>query len=100
MQDSDLLVLSSNYEGFGNVIVEALYCGLKIVSTDCISGPREILNNGEFGSLVPVNDSEAFANAIIYELNYQRSIENQKNRAYNFLPSKIAMDLNSLICTL
>lgn len=65
MAGSDVYVLSSPAEGFGNVLVEALYCRLPIVSTDCPSGPREILKGGEYGRLVPVKDPMAMAEAII-----------------------------------
>jgi len=65
MAGSDVYVLSSPAEGFGNVLVEALYCRLPIVSTDCPSGPREILEGGEYGRLVPVKDPMAMAEEII-----------------------------------
>lgn len=55
---SDLFVLTSNWEGFGHVIVESLSLGIPVISTDCKSGPREIIGNNEYGILVPVNDSK------------------------------------------
>ncbi|WP_297762654.1 glycosyltransferase [uncultured Alcanivorax sp.] len=66
---SDLFVFSSDWEGFGNVIVEALCAGIPVISTDCASGPREILADGKFGRLVPVGNVDAFSAAIEEEVN-------------------------------
>lgn len=68
MARSDLFALSSHAEGFGNALVEALAAGLRIVSTRCPSGPAEILEDGRWGTLVPVGDSAAFADAIVRQL--------------------------------
>ncbi|MCC7635775.1 glycosyltransferase [Stenotrophomonas rhizophila] len=62
--NSDILVLPSDYEGFGNVLVEAMQCATQIVATDCPSGPAEILDHGRFGQLVAVGDAAALAVAL------------------------------------
>ena len=65
LQESDIFVLSSTTEGFGIVLVEALACGLPAVSTDCKGGPREILEDGRSGLLVPVGDPQSMATAFL-----------------------------------
>lgn len=64
MARASVLAVSSRHEGFCNVIAEALACGCPVVSTDCPSGPSEILESGRFGRLVPVGDDTAMADAL------------------------------------
>ena len=84
MSRARLMVHSSRYEGSPNVLVQAMACGTPVVSTDCDHGPREILESGKWGRLVPVGDSEAMAEAIMETLRDPISPELLVSRAGAF----------------
>jgi glycosyltransferase involved in cell wall biosynthesis len=65
---ADLFALSSNTEGYPLVLIEAMRAGLTIVSTNCESGPDEILAGGRYGYLVPVGDQAALSAALAHGL--------------------------------
>ena len=87
---SDVLCVSSISEGFGNVIVEALALDVPVVSTDCPSGPREILENGLYGKLTPVGDYKKMANAIVDTWVYGGTIPSREYLVNRFGVSNIA----------
>lgn len=69
MKRASVFVLSSLYEGFGNVLAEAMFLGTPVVATNCPSGPEEILEGGKWGRLVPPGDAQSLAEAIVQTLN-------------------------------
>jgi glycosyltransferase involved in cell wall biosynthesis len=70
MAHADLFAFTSRWEGLGFVPIEALAVGTPVVSTDCPSGPREVLADGRYGPLVPVDDAAALARALIATLDH------------------------------
>jgi glycosyltransferase involved in cell wall biosynthesis len=89
-----LFVLASHYEGFGIVLLEALACSAPVISTDCPSGPSEILGAGTYGLLVPVAAPEAMAEAILRVLRddglRQRLRDQGPTRAAEFSTGRVA----------
>jgi glycosyltransferase involved in cell wall biosynthesis len=75
MSKADAFVLSSEFEGLPNVLVQAMAFGTPIVATDCKSGPAEILRGGRFGTLVPVGDEDSLARALVHALTLPRQHE-------------------------
>ncbi|APZ44715.1 hypothetical protein BW247_13425 [Acidihalobacter ferrooxydans] len=84
------LVCSSDYEGLPNVLIEALALNLPIVSTDCPSGPAEILEGGRYGLLTPVGDEEALAAAMLRVLTGDAPRFDYDEAVARFQPEKIA----------
>lgn len=84
MKNASAFVLSSRWEGLGNVLIEAMACGCPVVSTDCPSGPEEILLSGKYGPLVPTKDAEALSEAIFKVLNNPLKADVLKKRAEYF----------------
>jgi len=78
MENAELFILSSNYEGWPNVIVEAMSQGCPVIATDCETGPKEIIKENEFGMLVPVNNPEEIAKTAINILNDKNLREHYK----------------------
>jgi glycosyltransferase involved in cell wall biosynthesis len=93
LHDADIFVLASHWEGFGNVIVEAMACDTPVIVTDCDYGPREIITHGMDGILVPVGDVERLADeldALLADKHKQRALSGAgKVRASKFERSRI-----------
>jgi glycosyltransferase involved in cell wall biosynthesis len=90
MARAQLFVLASYFEGLPTVLIEALACGCPVVSTDCPTGPREILEDGRHGELVPMRDPEALAAAMARTLDNPLDSETLKTRAMDFHVDRIA----------
>ena len=90
LSQASLFVLSSIHEGCPNALIEAIGCGTPVVSTDCRSGPDEVLVDGLYGPLVPVGDHEAMAKAIVATLDAPLPSAKLRERASEFTAGKIA----------
>lgn len=100
MYHADAFVMTSKWEGFGNVLVEALSVGCPIIAMDCPGGVREILGNGRWGKIVSHRDPEIFADNVIAELqgnNDPRPYQYLQERARIFTPERIAADYLALL---
>jgi glycosyltransferase involved in cell wall biosynthesis len=96
-QHADLHVLSSTGEGLPTVLIEALEAGTPVVSTDCQSGPREILSDGKFGRLVPVGEAVALAAAMSESLAATHDTTALKARAQDFSIDKAVDQYKELL---
>lgn len=97
MKAAKVFVLSSNTEGLPTVLIEALACGAKVISTDCPYGPREILDHGQYGKLVEVGNIDQLAYAI--EENIIGNIQNNHKILFEKYKLELAFrSYEKLIC--
>jgi len=98
---SDLFVLNSETEGFPNVLVEAMAVGIPVISSDCKSGPREILENGKYGELYRVGDVKSLCEKIEHTLYEATEIEQRVASAYqrmdNFHIEKVMKEYRKIV---
>jgi glycosyltransferase involved in cell wall biosynthesis len=101
VKNADIFVMSSRFEGFGLVLCEAMALGVPVIATDCKSGPREVLDNGEYGILVPTEDFRKLADSIVSLLRTpeKRHLLSQKGllRAEEFNAAKAVNIFDNLI---
>ena len=96
-RNAAVYVLSSAWEGLPNVLIEAMACGSPVVSTDCPSGPAEILDGGRMGRLVPVGDAGAMAEAMLATLDSPPDREPIIARAKEFSFDRVVADYEALL---
>jgi glycosyltransferase involved in cell wall biosynthesis len=104
LQRASVFALSSNFEGFPSVLVEAMATGCPVIATDCTYGPAEILGDDRYGILVPPNDETAMATALNKLLTdktaHKMYCERGMERVYDFSAEKITSQYLTLFNTL
>ena len=100
MHRASCLVLSSREEGLPTVLIESMACGCPVVATNCPSGPDEILEQGKYGSLVPIEDSEALSKAMLETLENPLEKEILVERANKYSTDKVVGTYLSLLNSL
>jgi glycosyltransferase involved in cell wall biosynthesis len=96
MRRAQVLILTSYWEGFGNILVEGLFCGVKVVSYDCDYGPSEIINSVDIGTLVPRLNVIDFGWAVMNELKNDGNEKARHMRAKEFSVKIIAQKYEEL----
>lgn len=97
MRAADVFVVSSKAESFSNVIVEALASGTPVISTNCPSGPAEILQNGKYGVLVEPENCDKLASAILDKLNSNSAKEIPEESWLQYSSNRIALSYQDLL---
>jgi glycosyltransferase involved in cell wall biosynthesis len=97
MQQASVFLLSSRFEGLPTVLIEAMASGCPVVSTDCPSGPREILNDGEYGQLTPVGNVEEITAAVEQTLEDPVDSSTLRERADDFAPTVVLNEYEGFI---
>jgi len=101
VRNSDIYVMSSNREGFPNSLVEAMFTNGYVISTDCETGPNEIITDNVDGFLVPLNNPEIFSERIVKLLNDEdirkKFYDNSREKIRSFDVQKMIKQFNDLV---
>lgn len=96
MSESDLFVLTSDWEGMPNALMEAMTCGVPCIATDCPTGPAELITNRETGLLIPMGNAQALSDAMSYMIQHPEFAEKCGKAGHAFVNQKFASKMISI----